>query len=121
MDKDVGMRLLELRKSLGLTQGEFAEKIGLKFSAISMIELGKAPLKETNMRLICLTFGVNKDWLLNGIGEMMDDEALLSVKEKKLYDLFSKLSPSAQDYLLASAKGMIDQQEATKKQENPEN
>lgn len=37
--------LKELRKSLGLTQAEFAERIGMKVRAYADIELGVSPVR----------------------------------------------------------------------------
>ena len=119
MDKEAGLRIAELRKELKFTQGQFAEKIGLKFSAISMIELGKAPLTEANIRLICLTFGVNEEWLRHGTGEMMDDEALLSGKEKQLLSFYRELSSQAQELVIANVEGMIKLQESQKNEGKP--
>jgi transcriptional regulator with XRE-family HTH domain len=96
MKQILGKRVSELRKNLGFKQVEFAEKLGLTSAAISAIELDKAPLTEANIRFICLTFGVNEEWLREGKGDMMDDEALLSDFERRLLALFRKLSPGAQ-------------------------
>jgi len=92
MDK-IRERLIAVRKNLGLKQIEFSEKLGITSAAISSIELGKSPLTEANIRLICLTFRVNEEWLRYGTGEMQDDEAALSDEEKKLLDVFRDLSP----------------------------
>ena len=90
---EIRERLIAVRKNLGLKQIEFSEKLGITSAAISSIELGKSPLTEANIRLICLTFRVNEEWLRYGTGEMQDDEAALSDEEKKLLDVFRDLSP----------------------------
>jgi transcriptional regulator with XRE-family HTH domain len=90
-------RLKELRKYLKLTQGEFAEKIGMTDASMSHMESGRTALSEQNIKLICLTFGVREEWLRGGKGEMFDDEAQLSEWERRLLVLFRKLSPGAQE------------------------
>lgn len=100
-------RLIELRKSLGLKQDEFAKKLGFSQSNLSYIEKGKIPLTEANIRLICLTFGVNREWLVNGTGDMMDDEAHLNDREKRLLELFRGLSPRARTMLIEYAEKPI--------------
>jgi transcriptional regulator with XRE-family HTH domain len=112
MDNEKGVRIANVRKKLGLTQSQFAEKIGLKFSAISMIELGKAPLTEANIRLICLTFGVREEWLRVGNGEMLNDEALLSERERRLLELFRRLSPQAQQMIIEYAEKLLADERA---------
>ena len=105
-------RLIQLRNSLGLSQGEFGKKIKKTDPMISMYESGKKVPPDGVIDLICHTFGVSKKWLTDGEGEMMDDE--LSTREKRLHELFTNLSPTAQDLLIASAQGMVDQQEKQK-------
>ena len=63
-------RLKELRKVLGVKQGEFAKRISTTQGHISDIENGRKSLSERTAKLICLEFNVNEDWLRTGEGEM---------------------------------------------------
>lgn len=79
-------RIKLLRKSLGLTQERFGEKIGLKKNSISQIENGVNSLTEQILLSICREFNVNEEWLRNGTGEMFnpipeEDEVALYVGE----------------------------------------
>lgn len=56
-------RIRELRKTLNLTQKEFAQKIGLKQNAISYMEKADSTVTEQNIRTICSQFSVNENWL----------------------------------------------------------
>ena len=105
-------RVVQIRKTKGLTQIEFAEKLGFSQSNLSAIELGKIPLTEANIRLICLTFGINEEWFRDGTGEMTDDEALLSELEKKLLLLYRELDQKGKDMLIEYAKKLIEIQGA---------
>lgn len=67
---NIGDRIKVLRKSLGLTQALFAEKIGLRATAIGLYESGNRAVTERSIISICKIFGVNEDWLRNGTGEM---------------------------------------------------
>jgi transcriptional regulator with XRE-family HTH domain len=107
MSTETGSRIAELRKKLELTQAQFAERIGLKFSVISMIELGKVSLTEANIRLVCLTFCVQESWLRSGIGEMFDEDAELSSYEKCLIGYFKQLSPKARRMLIEYAEKLL--------------
>jgi len=66
-------RLKELRKRLGLTQGEFGERLGVSDVAISYMESGKTAINRKNLYLICATFDVNEDWLRDGTGEIFKE------------------------------------------------
>lgn len=63
-------RIKELRKSLGLNQSEFAEKIGMVPSAISNYEAGTRVPSDAIIKSICREFGVSETWLRTGAGEM---------------------------------------------------
>ena len=68
----IGMdeRIKQIRKAVGLTQGEFAERIGLSRNYIAMIEIGQRKPSERTIADICRVFGVSKLWLDTGEGEM---------------------------------------------------
>jgi transcriptional regulator with XRE-family HTH domain len=105
-------RLKQFRKSLGVTQGEFGKRIGMSDVAISYMESGRTALSDQNMKLICLTFGVNEAWLRDGAGEMMDDESLLSDQERQLLDLFRQLSPKARIIVIEYVEKVISDERA---------
>jgi len=43
-----------------------------------MMEFGKDPFTEANIRFISYVFRVNETWLRDGIGNMTNDKTLLS-------------------------------------------
>lgn len=63
-------RLKELRKTLNLTQQEFADKIGVKRNTIAQYESGRNAPIDAVITLICRTYSVNETWLRTGEGEM---------------------------------------------------
>lgn len=65
-------RLKELRKALGIKQGDFAERISTTQGHISDIENGRKELSDRTIKLICLEFNINESWLRYGSGEMFD-------------------------------------------------
>lgn len=71
-------RLRNLRKSLNLTQQDFADKIGIKRNTLANYEIGRNEPIDAVISLICKEFNVNEDWLRTGKGEMFntvgDDE-----------------------------------------------
>lgn len=100
-------RIRELRKSLGLSQKQLAEKIGLKQNAVSYMEKQNATVTEQNIRAICAQFSVNEDWLRTGSGKMFIEN---EKKQKEFFDIFDELSPYLQDYLIKTAKDLLDAQ-----------
>lgn len=63
-------RLLELRKSLGLNQSQFGEKLNLAQSSITALEKGARPLTGRTIADICRVFNVSRLWLEEGKGPM---------------------------------------------------
>lgn len=60
----------QLRKSLGLTQQKFAERIGVRQNTVAQYEMGRNQPIETVITLICREFNVSETWLRTGEGEM---------------------------------------------------
>jgi len=94
-------RLRELRKTLKMTQAEFAAKLEMVQNSYSKIETGENSLTEKNIFLICLIYDVNEAWLRTGEGEMFNP--LIKPKdedEKKLLEMFRRLSPEMRIFVL---------------------
>ncbi|MCL2381633.1 MAG: helix-turn-helix transcriptional regulator [Treponema sp.] len=104
-------RIRLVRKALGLNQGEFARRIGLTQTALSMIELEKVALTDKNIKLICATFAIDEDWLRNGKGEMFGPA---SPYEKELLAVFGKLTADTQEFILEMAQNLLKRQEKRK-------
>lgn len=88
-------RIKQLRNSLGLTQQKFADRLGLKRQTIAAYEIGNIEPSDSTLLLICKEFGINKNWLLTGKGDMYgmpEDETAAVVsdlleEENPFYDL----------------------------------
>jgi transcriptional regulator with XRE-family HTH domain len=104
---EANKRLEELLIHLNLNQSEFAKKIGVSSGLINKIVAGTVAISETNTRLICLTFGVNEEWLRYGTGEMLNKERL-SEHERRLLVLFQALSPLARRMLIEYGEKLVN-------------
>ena len=63
-------RIKIIRKSVGLTQAKFAERLGLKQNTIAVYEMGKSGISDNVIFSICREFNVNETWLRTGEGEI---------------------------------------------------
>jgi transcriptional regulator with XRE-family HTH domain len=106
--RSVKKRVIAIRKTLKLNQHEFAERLGIRGTALSMIESGKNSLTEKNIKLICMTFNVNEQWLRNGTGAMF--AAAASPLENELFEIYRGLMPETQQALLQLAKQLLKTQ-----------
>ena len=96
-------RILAVRKALKLNQKEFAQQLRMNRTTLSMIEVGDNALTEKNIKLVCMTFNVNENWLRTGKGEMFS----ASPYEKEFFDIYNSLSPELQKALLRLAKDLL--------------
>lgn len=63
-------RIREVRVQSGLSQTEFAEKIGLSKNYISLVETGNRMPSDRTITDICREFRVDEVWLRTGVGQM---------------------------------------------------
>ena len=66
----LGERIRKLRRSLDLTQQEFAGRIGTTQNALTGYETSRRNPSGSVVNNICKTFNVNEAWLRSGEGEM---------------------------------------------------
>ena len=74
----MGDRVKLIRKSLGMTQEQLAQRLGVGKTALSMIETGKARLSARNRNLLVQELNVNPEWLESGKGEMFNADPSLA-------------------------------------------
>lgn len=73
--QEIGKRILDRRKQLGLTQEALAEKAEVTTQFVSYAESGKRAMRPENLLKISEALGVSADYLL--IGDMIDKDSLL--------------------------------------------
>ena len=73
--QEIGQRIMERRKKLGLTQEALAEKGDVTTQFVSYAESGKRAMRPENLLKISLALGVSVDYLLTG--EIIDKDLLL--------------------------------------------
>lgn len=66
----INERVKVIRTSAGLTLDKFGERVGVKKSALSLIESGKNNVTDQMFKSICREFNVSENWLRTGSGEM---------------------------------------------------
>lgn len=112
-------RIKELRKALGLTQQEFADRIGLKRNSVASYEIGKNIPMDAVIFSICREFSVNEEWIRTGQGEMFrlksDDEEVAEYVSELLEDdgtnpMYAMIKEMMKVYieLEPKSKGLVD-------------
>ncbi|HBF4976906.1 XRE family transcriptional regulator [Clostridioides difficile] len=85
----------EIRENINLSQQKFGEKLGVSKDVISNIEYNRVEPKSLFINYMCDVFNVNKEWLLNGVGNMY-----ISAEEDILLgEVFYKIASSKDEIL----------------------
>lgn len=83
----VASRTKELRKALGLTQQQFADRLHITRGAVSNWDFGRSDPSDSAISLICREFHVREAWLRDGTGEMLESKP----RAEELGELVRKL------------------------------
>ncbi len=75
MKESVNQRIKLVRDYTGLTQEDFAQKIGINRLSLAKNERGESKPRGTTLNSIIENFKVSRHWLNTGDGEMFDIEA----------------------------------------------
>lgn len=75
---NMGKRIVEKRKQLGLSQEELAEKAGITVQMLSTAERGAKGMRPINLWKISDALGVSTDYLLKGVPSEIDNMNLIN-------------------------------------------
>lgn len=64
-------RIKQIRKNLGMTQQEFADRLNVSRSNIANYENGSRAPIDAMVNLMCREFDISEAWLRTGEGEML--------------------------------------------------
>lgn len=97
-------RLKHFRKALGYNQTQMGAVLNVKQNTYSLFESGKRSLMERHIQLMVERCGLNKKWLETGEGSMFIE----TEDERRLVELYDKLCPENQAFLLKYARMMLE-------------
>ena len=80
-------RIKLVRQKEGLTQEQFAGRIGLSRNFVAKIEIGNRVPSDRTIADICREFGVSETWLRTGVGEPYE----VRTREEEMGDLLGSL------------------------------
>jgi len=84
--QEIGQRIMERRKKLGLTQEALAEKADVTAQFVSYAEAGKRAMRPENLMKIAGALDVSADYLLTG--DIIDKDLLILANKMR------RLTPS---------------------------
>ena len=91
MAGSIGDRFKEIRKMLEFNQRKFASELGISQTHISSIELGKDQPSSSLIRLVCMQYNLNEDWLGTGVGTPIKETANIEIPENNMLEAYSAL------------------------------
>ena len=72
-------RIREVRKYLGLSQKDFAEKVGISQRSVSWGEQPGNNVPDSTIKSLCIVFRLSEAWLRTGEGEMLEQPETFSL------------------------------------------
>lgn len=119
-DTKIKDRILYLRKSLGLTQTQFGERICVKGNTVTTYETGVREPSKSVFTHICRVFNINEHWLRTGEGAMFVDllisgDRTLELNDVPFYQKYRELPVDDQETVRQIVHVMHDR----RKKENP--
>ena len=106
MDMEVNERLKIARKTLNLSQKDFAKAMCISNSYLADIENDYRKANDRVIKLASMIYGINENWLKNGEGEMFyksPDE-----KITRLVSIFNELPADFQDFVLTHIERLLE-------------
>ena len=74
-------RIREVRKYLGLSQKDFAEKVGISQRSVSWGEQPGNNVPDSTIKSLCIVFRISESWLRTGEGEMLEQPETFSLDQ----------------------------------------
>ena len=87
-------RIKQIRTEAGLTQSQFAEKIGLSRNYVAMIEIGQRDPSDRTISDICRIFDIQEDWLRHGLEPMRAAKS----REEEIAELVGSVLSGSSDF-----------------------
>jgi len=102
----INERLALVRKSLKLTQRDFAKKISVATGFIASMETGDRKVNPRIMKLVSSIYDVNIQWLETGEGEMFYSCSEKDIDE--IIDLYKKLNPFFKKFIIRQIRELTE-------------
>ena len=100
-------RFIAVREALGMTQRDFCKGIHLSQSYYAQIDGGKKPVNERIIALVCSQYGVSKEFLLTGKGEMFSGN-LADIQLQQILEIYNELEPPFKDYIVSQIRQLVE-------------
>lgn len=101
---EINDRLKMIRKDLGLSQSKFGEAIDISCSQIACLENKHRELTDRVINDICREYMVNKEWFINGTGEMY----VCPEEDAQLMAAIAKITTTSNDKIKSIAKKLVE-------------
>ncbi len=107
---NINDRVKVLRKYLNLSQKDFGARVDMSQGHLTNVETGKRELIDKNIKLICMVFKVNENWLRTGQGNMfistgndlferLTNEYHLNDSEQKIITSFCRMDEEKRHFI----------------------
>ena len=101
----VNQRLKEARKTLKMSQKDFAAAICISNTFLASLENETRKVNDRIIKLCSMVFGISETWLKEGKGEMLTKTPDVNIT--RMVNIFNKLPLNFQAYALDQLEGLL--------------
>ena len=98
-------RIRDARKSLGLTQKQIGDKLGIVRPAYASKETGRTQFSVAEIAVLSEVLGKSVEWLITGFNEQKKD--VLTSGEARLVGAFRQMDSDEQNAIMLAAMDLI--------------
>jgi transcriptional regulator with XRE-family HTH domain len=107
MIAEIQDRIIAVREALEMTQRDFCRGIYVSQSYYAQIEKAARPINDRIIALICSQYGVSKEYLQTGKGEMFGS-TVADIQLNQLLEIFNELDSFFRDYIVKQIKELAE-------------
>jgi transcriptional regulator with XRE-family HTH domain len=106
----LGGRFRAVRGDRKMSLEQFAERLGVTRSHLSAIEYNKTRPSHVLIRLICVAYHVNYDWLADGVGDMYKSKYTMSDVYEYVHDALTSSNAKLKKRVLLGLTSLTDEE-----------
>lgn len=91
LDRATNYRITRIRHKENLNQTKFADSLGISIDTVRCIDQNRKPASPELIQRVCNVYNINKRWLMDGTGDIMNVSGKLFDDEKTMLCIFRKL------------------------------
>jgi transcriptional regulator with XRE-family HTH domain len=105
-DFSINQRIVKIRNLLGYSQKVFSDDLKLSRSYLGGIEINQRKMSDRLIKMICLTYSIDENWVRTGEGEPFLPEKDPAME--RIFRNYKKMDKKMQEYVVKYIDWLIE-------------